>query len=48
MDSLLFGLYAWVFDAGHCLSSEKQMIYILFGGKLANKNFFLEGPEIAH
>lgn len=45
MNSLLFGLYACVFDTGYCLSSEKQMISILFLGKLANKNFFLEGAR---
>ena len=26
---MLFGLYACVFDTGHCLPSEKQMIYSL-------------------
>lgn len=44
MNSLLLGLYACVFDTGHCFPSEKQMIYTLLGGrKLADKNFFSGG-----
>ena len=44
MSSLLFGRYACVFDTGHCPPSEEQMIYTLFWGNLADKNFFSEGP----
>ena len=33
MNSLLLGLYACVFDTGHCFPSEKQMIYTLLGGE---------------
>lgn len=47
MNSLLLGLYACVFDTGHCLPGEKQMIYTLWGRKLADKNFFSEGHLVA-